>query len=764
MKKLLSLVFFLIIGSISHATSGFRENIGQIKNQNGQPSEAVRFLLHCPNFNVQLRSNGFSYDFLTFKNDQLYIDRVDFNFENSNPDFSIEKILPDTPFNSTFVSDLEKEQYAEIVYKNFYKGIDLIFRRKGDQGFEYDFHVRQNGNVNDIVFKIDGAQIVQVEAQAIYLSTENISFKETIPFSYDKQNRSVNVSFYKNQEDRFQFYSPQVSSQLTIDPTPELLYATFLNDDWSVADIKLLDNLDYLILGTTGAPTNIATEGSYQTALDGIFNSVLSRFNAAHELLWSTYFGNDVTTSRQLLVIDERIFFCGITESENLASEGAYQMNNGGLRDVYLAEFTLNGDFEHCTYLGGVQNDIPTSIESINVSQIALTGQTASIDFPTINSSNTYTGGNDGFVVIFDINSHDFVYSSLFGGEGEDIIQGLEIHADNQLVFFGISSSSTIQQSSQTTPPSSLFSISNHGGFDAWIGLLNEGFILEWSGFVGGSGLDEFQLGAMNSVGSLILVGSAIDTQTPYTPDAQFTNFDGITDGEVIYVLDENFNLTYCSNIYPLNTIGFGDIVVDENDFIYIGSNTNSDSFIATEGAYREEFFFNPSIQPSRLDACIFYLSPQGLKIWGTYFGNYTPETVQGIDVSGTQLMIAGGIGSDVNYPEEYQHSFVTADAFNSQITIPSGFIAIFDNPINIVETEETNKLMIFPNPSSDFLYLLGNPYELRSYAIYSSIGKCVMMKNTDASFIDIQFLPSGIYTLSLMTDEGVRSLSFVKE
>ncbi|MBL6964823.1 MAG: hypothetical protein ISR55_13455, partial [Bacteroidetes bacterium] len=41
---------------------GFIENRGQIIDQHNKPNPDVRYLLNMPGMNVQLKSNGFSYD------------------------------------------------------------------------------------------------------------------------------------------------------------------------------------------------------------------------------------------------------------------------------------------------------------------------------------------------------------------------------------------------------------------------------------------------------------------------------------------------------------------------------------------------------------------------------------------------------------------------------------------------------------------------------------------------------------------------------
>ena len=66
MKHILLLLLLLFIipsfGQQKNGSIGFKENKGQIIDQNGKPNNAVKFLLNTNGLNVQLKQNGFSYD------------------------------------------------------------------------------------------------------------------------------------------------------------------------------------------------------------------------------------------------------------------------------------------------------------------------------------------------------------------------------------------------------------------------------------------------------------------------------------------------------------------------------------------------------------------------------------------------------------------------------------------------------------------------------------------------------------------------------
>ena len=70
------LFLFLFFASYSFAQNknqsiGFKENKGQIIDQKGNPNNAVKYLLNTNGLNVQIKTNGFSYDIYETKKHPL---------------------------------------------------------------------------------------------------------------------------------------------------------------------------------------------------------------------------------------------------------------------------------------------------------------------------------------------------------------------------------------------------------------------------------------------------------------------------------------------------------------------------------------------------------------------------------------------------------------------------------------------------------------------------------------------------------------------
>ena len=753
------------------ATSGFRENIGQIKNQNGQPAEAVRYLLHCDGFNVQLREDGFSYDFYQYAGDSITINRVDFIFHDYNPNYSIKKELPKNAFNSTFVTDQKKPQFEKIIYTNFYEGIDLVLKRTDNNHFEYDFLVTENGDINDIHFSINGAEVLETKSTSIRLKTQIIIFEEVIQLSFDSKKNPIEVNYKNTDRKTFRFSYEGAAKNITIDPTPQLIYATYSGDKWNMTDVKFLSDMGYAVSGSTQFLTNIATEGSYQNQLIGELNATLMRFDSANELLWCTYFGTDQTASNHMIVQGELILMTGYTNSPTLPAEESFQNSFGGFRDVFFAAFDTSGNFLYSSYLGGTENDQPTSISKLNNTQFAITGFTFSANFPSLNSGYTYSGDRDAFLAVFNFASGACQYSSVFGGTIEDVINGVVKTEDNKYVFFGRTNSPSLSQSGINPLPSFLHHLNSNSDSDAIFGVLDSNFNTEFIGLHGAEGYEDFTHGQHNNEGKIILTNDTRFTEVSYTPNAQNTELNGHTSGLTINIIDQNFNLEYCSLLTPIYTENnfiyqaeVRDIHIAPDNSIFLTGNTRLDENIASSDALYPQFFEYP-LNPLFGDAYIMKLGGNGVTLWGTYFGGYSSDFAYGIDYSNDRLIICGSSSGYATFPEEYQYSFVTPDAYQTELNSNGGWIAIFDQLVNLNELNTSeNTIQIFPNPSSEVINISGQNLQQAVCKIYDITGKAVYSNKLNSPSINIEILPSGVYTLTLQTPSSLRTAKFIKQ
>jgi len=74
------------------------------------------------------------------------------------------------------------------------------------------------------------------------------------------------------------------------------------------------------------------------------------------------------------------------------------------------------------------------------------------------------------------------------------------------------------------------------------------------------------------------------------------------------------------------------------------------------------------------------------------------------------------------------------------------------------------NSITLYPNPSTNMIYLTGNISKLQKINIYSLLGRRVMSINKNFKAINIEALNTGIYFVKLVTNKGVKTVELVKE
>jgi PKD repeat protein len=150
-------------------------------------------------------------------------------------------------------------------------------------------------------------------------------------------------------------------------------------------------------------------------------------------------------------------------------------------------------------------------------------------------------------------------------------------------------------------------------------------------------------------------------------------------------------------------------------------------------------------------DELIVFDGPDNLSpIIGTYTGNTLPNggTIISSGPAITfELAVAGGPGGG---------------------NFPSGFVANWECSFNGIEEENTDKILLYPNPVSDALYvaLQEETEELRSIVIYNNTGQIVIENPINGrarvTNVDVGSLPSGGYTVQIISDKRIMTRKIV--
>lgn len=141
-----------------------------------------------------------------------------------------------------------------------------------------------------------------------------------------------------------------------------------------------------------------------------------------------------------------------------------------------------------------------------------VTGATGSTDFPTINSfQSAHMGGDSGDVYVTKINSNGsaYLYSTYLGGSDNEEGGGIAIDSVRNAYVTGRTDSTDF-------PTLNALQNNNHGNSDVFLSKFSpSGKKLVYSTYLGGSSVDIGSALAVDSAGSVYLLGSTISPDFP---------------------------------------------------------------------------------------------------------------------------------------------------------------------------------------------------------------------------------------------------------
>lgn len=228
-----------------------------------------------------------------------------------------------------------------------------------------------------------------------------------------------------------------------------------------------------LITGRTASSNAIATTGAFHTAINGVFDTYIAKYNAAGVLQWSTYFGGPLDEFATGVAADANgnVFITGHTPSTSaIATAGAYQTTYaGGSFDAYIAKFNATGTIQWSTYYGGNDADNGWGIVTDPGGNVFVAGNTFSAT--GIASSGAYKTTIDGVsdAFILKLNSGGSrEWATYFGGSGDE----------SGLLSIARASTGTLLITGQTSSESRLATTGAHqtifgGNRDAFIASFN---------------------------------------------------------------------------------------------------------------------------------------------------------------------------------------------------------------------------------------------------------------------------------------------------
>lgn len=708
--------------------SGFVENQGQLAQSS-----------------IKMYFSGSS-SFIGFSASKIYFVQKNKNnkssffvqFDNSNnvEPTGVNKLHYNSNFFVGNSRTLGVNNYNEVWYYNIYPKIDLKYYITNG-GLKYEFIVRPGGKVSNIKMSISHSAHLQVSPTAISvksLVTSSIILSESNLHVFQGSKSISNSKFIQLGQNTYSFAITNYNknSPLIIDPL-WLQFSTQLGgsgaDSSNAIKIDGLGNI-FLVGSTSSVDFNTSSISSsvysntYSGGLHDIF--VMKLNPTGTKILFSTYIGgngDDVPSSFALDGFDN-VYIVGKTNSTNFPMQGPFKGTLSGGYDGFITVLKSTGDsLNFSTYFGGSGTDSIERIVLDSSSNMYITGQSNSYNFPTQPFTNG-TGSNLAFVSKFSP-SFGLLFSDLIvstPGAG----YGIALDSSNNIYISG----SAVLSST-----------------DAFLmEFLSNGTGPIFKTFLAGNGTDTSSDLAINSNNDIIVTGYTSSSNFPLVNPIISSNPKN-TDG-FVSIFNSTHSLIESTYLGGNSTDYVSNLALDSSNNIYLTGLTISPDFPMVNA-------FDTSLK--YIDAFVMKLNPDSSSIlFSTYLGGNQTDEGMGIASYNNNIYVTG-YSNSIDFP---QVNSLQSSSGNSQ----DAFLTIYglDNTTMLFVNKPANEQIVYGTTGNSLSWTAtdDNPNLYYIYQNNVEINSNTWSSNNPIT-ISIDNLPAGSYNYTIViTDKAGITLS----
>ena len=493
-------------------------------------------------------------------------------------------------------------QYSSILYKNIYNGISLRYYFT-NEGIKYEFIVDSFIDINLIKMRYSGYENYKVTLTSIELTSFNVTFIDAkLSVWYDDTGEIIKSHYnfepciiMKCLDIQFEIPSYDHTRTIVIDPLVISFSSVFGGMLNEISFDIIIDDNEYIYITGWTQSADFYNLNSYQANFGGsnftgdAFITKLSKNGST--IIYSTFIGGVGKDEGIDLAIDSdnNVYLTGLTGSVDFpTSKNAFDSTyNGGQTagDIFISKFSADGtELIYSTFIGGFDDDWSFSIAIDHDKNVYIGGATLSINYPTtLNSFDSNFNGpfNTGGFVPGDIiisklsaNGSVLLDSTYIGGLGIEFVNSITIDDQLNIYFIGSTNSDT------DFPVVNAIDSTYNGKGDVFVGKLSSDFSnLIFLTYIGGNESETGSAISLDSENNPIIIGFTSSTNFPTTKNAFSKTINGLGDSFIFKISSDGSDIIY-STFFGGESVDEGlDVVLDNNDYIYLLGVTISENF-----------------------------------------------------------------------------------------------------------------------------------------------------------------------------------------
>jgi len=539
----------------------------------------------------------------------------------------------------------------EIAYYDLWSGIDLFYKITND-GIKYEFHVNVGANVQDIRTRYEGLDYQPtIKSDKLVLSIGEHQIIDDGLRVFQENGLDIEAKFIADERSTYGFdiCNFDTTRKLIIDP---LIYSTFIGGSgYDIANDMVLDNVgNVYIVGSTSSADFPTSAAAYNDTFYGVGDDVIVLKLSADgsTLLYSTFIGGNGTDLGYEIEINSAgcAFITGCTDSYNFPTVNAYDDTYNGkfadYGDCFILKLSSDGSsILYSTFFGGSGDDLARGIAIDANDNMIFTGETFSPDFPLNNAfDDEFDGAVECFYAKIAANGTTLVFSS-FLGETEEA--QTEYGRDIALGNNGdIYFIGTARTNNITMTDDTTFGPYS-GETDMTLVKLSADGSLLYSTYIGGDGWDHGRAIDIDSANNLYILGDTFSLNVPLI-NAYDDVYNYMCD---LYLM--KLNMTDSTPEVLFSTYLGGeyydyaeDLCIDDEGNVYVTGETYSESYPVTGNALDNEL-------SGSTDSFLSVVSSDGSDLlYSTYIGGNSSDRALSICVkNNSEIVLAGKTKSD---------------------------------------------------------------------------------------------------------------------
>ncbi len=605
-------------------------------------------------FDQENNSNNFAKKFNNQNNDaklhpQLTMELIKAN--NKAKIIALEESSTKTNYLINNKPQNNVKNFTKVKYESIYPGIDIVYYGNQKQ-LEYDFIVAPNADPNlinlafseatKLTINEQGDLIIDVNGQIIYQKRPDI-------YQYINGNKKSIKGSYKlsaNNQISFQIGAYDTTKTLIIDPI--VGYSTFLggtDNDFSNAIAVDTEGNTYLVGNT--ASINFPVSNFQQQNNKGKNDLFITKIAPdGNRVIYSTYIGGSDNDFGNAIAVDSmgNVYVSGYTFSSDFPILNGFQPKNGNTiantgGDAFILKLNAQGNtLAYSTYLGGMGDDLASSIAIDSQNNAYVTGFTNSVNFPVANAVQSKSnGGFDAFVAKLNPMGSSLVYSTYFGGSDNDFGNAIAVDKDRNAYFVGVTDS-------RNFPAINPLQSTNSGDSDGFITKISAtGNVVNFSTYFGGSSFDNITSIAVDNTNNIYLTGVTNSRDFTVVNAMQSTKSTSL-DAFVSKLNPTGSNLVYSTYLGGNGDDQANSLSLDPDNNVYLTGVTTSTNFPLKDATQK--------VIGGEQDAFMTKLNALGTALdFSTYLGGIGSESGLSIIVDGKANVFMTGITNSMDFP-----------------------------------------------------------------------------------------------------------------